>query len=342
MTRPWLFALLAGCTAACASPGRETAATDPQRLQRVAREMAPFESAFQSAQSALDAGDDALARQILDRALARGPRGAALERARAYLRILEGRALVAALDLRLVAEPRRGGSEVRVSLIAAQSLERELVLRTGPGSLSLVLTGIDTFGGERRVANSRAIDAMSELVLAPGKARRIELGLFSVPDPAGMAVRARWALSLPAGHIDLGAESRPAQAVPIAPCEFERLANWLPTAPVMPLEFADYVRSDAFGGPGALELAVRIEGDRRAETLDLLAPVVARMSARVDLPRLAPSLRWLSGNRHLGNDGEGWKAWMRRWAEQRQLEGHDPGTPAEPSPERLALPAPER
>jgi hypothetical protein len=133
--------------------------------------------------------------------------------------------------------------------------------------------------------------------------------------------------------------------VPIAPCEFVRLAKWLPTAPVLPREFVDYVRSDGsdiFSGPGALVRAVRIEGGDRIATLDLLAPAVAGMSARVDLPRLAPSLRWLSGNRHLGNDGEGWKDWMRQWAEQRRLEGAPGLSVSEPAPERLVLPSPNR
>ena len=342
MARPWLFALVLGCAAACAGPGRDSVETDWERRQRVAREMAPFESAFESVQAALDAGDDALARRTLERAMARGPRGAALERARAYLRILEGRALVAALDLRLVAEPRRAGREVRVALIARQTLDRELLLRTGPASLSLLLTGIDTFGGESRVANSSSIEELAELSLAPGTARRIELGRFDLPEVTGVAVRARWELSLLPGHVDAGGGIRPAQAVSIAPCEFVRLASWLPTAPVLPRELADYVGSPGFSGPGALELAVRIEGPQRAEALDLLAPVVAEMSPRVDLPRLAPSLRWLSGNRRLGNDGEGWMAWMGQWAEQRGLETIPRWSTSELPEGLLVLPSPDR
>ena len=53
MARPWLFALVVGCAVACASPGRESAENELERRQRVAREMAPFESAFDSVQSAL-------------------------------------------------------------------------------------------------------------------------------------------------------------------------------------------------------------------------------------------------------------------------------------------------
>jgi hypothetical protein len=94
----------------------------------------------------------------------------------------------------------------------------------------------------------------------------------------------------------------------------------VPSAPVEPAELGAYVAAGGGGEftmAGALERAVRIDGQRRSEALDLLAPIVERMSARVDLPRLAPTLRWLSGNPSLGRDGEGWKAWMASWQRDR-------------------------
>src|SRR5690349_21626 len=108
-------ALVAGLTsllvAACGGPAAHSSrAASPEELARQRAEFEPFAPAFQSLQAALDARDDELALRILTRIMAREPQGAALERAHAFERILEGRAWTSGIKIRLEAA-RVGASE---------------------------------------------------------------------------------------------------------------------------------------------------------------------------------------------------------------------------------------
>jgi hypothetical protein len=306
---------------ACARPEPAPQASPYERNRRAAQELLPFEASFSAIVQALEGGDDELAGQILERAMARGPQGAALERALAFGRILAGRRLVRALDLRLACEPQAEGRAVEVAFLARHGLEEALTLRTGPASLAVLLVAVERDGDEQRFASSRVHDELGLLDLEPGTEQRFALGAFDVPGgPDALAVRASFELRFIPGEILTADAGLPAQNVHVAPVEFVRLASWVPSAPVEPAELSSYVAGEGgqdFTLAGALERAVRVESRRRAEALDLLAPLVAHMSARVDLPRLAPTLRWLSGNPSLGRDGDGWKAWMAAWQRDR-------------------------
>ena len=166
---------------ACARPEPAAQETPLERNRRVAQELLPFEESFTSVVRALEAGDDGLAQQILDRALARGPQGAALERAEAFQRILAGRRLVRALDLRLVCEPRDAGHELEIAFVARHELAGPVTLRTGPASLALLLTAVDRDGDEQRYASSRVHGELGLLELEPGAEQRFVLGSFPVP-----------------------------------------------------------------------------------------------------------------------------------------------------------------
>ncbi|MBK7876713.1 MAG: hypothetical protein IPJ77_13370 [Planctomycetes bacterium] len=81
---------------------RPAAAPEAIALSQVEPEFLP---ALESVQSAVHAGDDATARAILDRVLWRGPGGKSLAVARAFERVLDGRAALRELELVLEAAP---------------------------------------------------------------------------------------------------------------------------------------------------------------------------------------------------------------------------------------------
>jgi hypothetical protein len=299
--------LLAGCAGPSASDRAEAA---PQNAQRRAfLELAPFQSAFESLQAALDHGEDDVARRILARLLSREPQGVALERARAYGRILDGRELVGALALALSCEPAGEPGEYELTFSAGHSLDGELLLRGAPPSLRVLFVGLDAHGIEQRFAENGVRKELAELRLPAHATARRSLGRIRIPRGSALAVRARCELEFLPGEILREGQVLPAHRVRVEPCEVVLLAPYLPGAPVEPGELARYAGQPQFQLAPLLERAVRIENSRRGQALDAIAPVVARAS-RVDLERLGPALRWLSGNRELGADPEGWRRWM--------------------------------
>ena len=299
-------ALLGGCGA----PGSaNTAPAPPDPIDPA------FVPAFDALTAAVDAHDDELARRILQRIQARRPDTPTARRAEAFERILDGRALTAALDMRLVQEQASGG-HIAVFFEARHDLDRTLRVRTAPAMLELLLAGVDRIGFERHSARSVAVGQIADFEIPPGAPIRIGLGDFELVPGTALAVRGRWSLVLLPGDIYSGGEPFPATGFEVAPCSVVRLAAFLPSAEVEPAELLRYLEEDAFSTPAMLERAVRIDSDRRAEALDLLTPYVLA-SAPPEIERAVPALRWLSGRRELGGDPLAWQSWLRARADRR-------------------------
>jgi len=313
---PLLPALVALCGACAGGPQRDL--DGPVALasgEPVAAEYAP---ALEALERAVLDGDDEVARSTLERLLARSPSGRSLELARAFERILDGRELVASLDLRLAAEELDGHvATYRLWLVAAHPHESELRFHPGAASLRESVLAVDPGGAESRAVSTLALEDLDTLVLPPGEELRVELATLRLPSPPGaLALRARVELELLPGTIELEGRRLPARDARVERVEIVRLAAFLPTATVEPSELLRYVTSERVELPPLMERAVRIAPGRRAEALDLLAPEVEGLSL-LTLGRMVPALRWLSGTTLPGGDPEAWRRWLRARAARR-------------------------
>ena len=199
-------------------------------------------------------------------------------------------------------------------LEAQHGLDRPLGLRSLPAMLTLLQTGVAPNGLEQRSARSLGVEELAELELPPGRPTRVRLGEFPLDTGTAMAVRATFELEVPAGELLLDGQAFPANELSVRPCTLVRLADYLPKAPVEPSELVRYLTGPRVALAALLERAVRIAPERRGETLDLLAAAAEGLTAQ-QLERAAPALRWVSGNRELGSDGEAWRRWLaaRSW-----------------------------
>jgi hypothetical protein len=302
-----LLALLAAVPGACSAP--RTAAQSPAQPQEPIDPR--FEPAFQALAAALAADDEPTAERILERILARDPPPSTRALAETYGRILRGRALARTIELELQAEVSQDHQTVALALVASHPLEQMLELRGGAGTLNQLLTAIDASGLEQRVSRSVALEDVAALRIPPGKEARVALGRYEVPIGAALAVEAAWDLRLPPGTLRLDGEDLPVQTFTVRGCETRRIAAWLPQAVVEPGELARYVAAGGRSMPALVERAVRIEPERRREALEALAPHALALP-RMELAVLVPALRWLSGERKLGGDLDGWAAWLEQ------------------------------
>lgn len=318
-----LAALLALFAPGCASDGGGSAPTPPDRT-RTAMDPA-FAPAFDALHAAVEAGDDAVARQILAAILARGPAPHLVDFAHSYERILDGRRAMEAVTLSLESEPVIGSAlDYRLVLRIEHDRPDEIVLRLPPGSLQRLVVGIDAEGNDRREVTTSYVDAIPRLPIPPATPVRVPLESYELPLAGRLAVRERWAYELRSGEILVGETVLPAQAPEVAPAQRIRLAPFLPVAPVEPAELVDYIQREVVNLPPLVERAVRIDPARRGEALDLLAPLVQEL-ARTDperLARVAPALRWLARTGRPGADPEAWVEWFALRAAR-----GEPGTP---------------
>ncbi|MCC6409840.1 MAG: hypothetical protein IT453_21990 [Planctomycetes bacterium] len=325
------WCLLAVLVTACGTPRRALVSDDPLVLDPELRpRIAAFEPAFEALTAALADDDETSARAILARIRALRPEGPAAEVVEAFQRVLDGRAAVHELELRLVVrgKPNAKGGR-RLALAAVSSHDTPVTIHASAARIESSLFGIDVRGFEHRSAYTRPIDALAELELAPDDPELLDVAEFDVPISNELAVRAHFEVVLVQAELELDGRRLPAATLRVVPCEVDQLAAFLPTDPVEPTELARCLDQPGFALPAALERAVRIAPARRDEALEACAPVLARMN-RIDLERAAPCLRWLSGDRDRGGDPDRW----RTWAVQR--------TQREPPTPTLDLPARER
>ena len=274
---------------------------------------------WQGLVAAVQDGDDGLARVLIERLRPWAQDDAERERLEAFQRILDGREIIAACELRLAAEPvRKGNGErghYRLVLFARHTLDEELELDLPPASLVLLRTSVDPNGGQTRSSTTRTTEVFSGLRLPPGKTVRVELQSRRAPVDANLAVAERWKLLPRSGLLRIGGRELPATRLFVDPCQRVRLADPLPLAPVPIEELVRYAQQAELSTPALLERAVRIPSPQRKRALRSLAPHVSRW-AQEDPERvetLAPALRWLADGAPGGLRPEEWARLL--WSE---------------------------
>jgi hypothetical protein len=311
----WVLLLLVGCRSAATSVVPQVAPVGgvPER----------FLPAFEALGAAVEAHEDVVARAILGGLLARlgdereqgGPEETAgMERARAiahgYERVLVGRALVAGLDFELGTTDVPGTTSVRVFLRASSRHAVEALLLPGPATLRMHQISLAPGGAEMHSVWATHVGGLEKIHVPAQGSIVIPLGSYPLLVPRdSLAVRMRWELAIRSGEIRAGEEPYPAAGITVRPVVAERLAAVLPVAPVEPSELLRYASGSTPWQPALLERTVRIAPERRAEALDLLAPLVAA-STETQLERLAPVLRWLTDEPDPESGPLGWKEAM--------------------------------
>ena len=304
-----LLLVWTGGGSSCAAPPVSTVPlAQPAREERRFDER--FAPAFAQLHAALDAHDDELAARLLERILARRPDALTRAHAETFGRILTGRALARDLELELVpSSVLDDPAKVRLELVARHPRADELVFRGGPGTLRVLLTGVDPVGTEQRVSRALALPATARIGVPPGRGAVLDLGEFEVSGTRNLALQADWELTLRSGTLRLGGEEYPANELVVRPAVTLRMAPWLPTAPVAPAALAEYVAGGGRAMPALMERAVRVDLDQRPAALDaLIGPALAL--PRDELALLVPALRWLSGRRDLGAEPRAWQRWL--------------------------------
>lgn len=332
---PLVFALATACLAVCC---RGTGGPRPSRAAPPSSVLAEKERidpallpGLLALERAVADGDDRSARAILTRLMARRPRGAALELARGFERILDGRRWAAALDLALRAEevPGEAVGAYRVWLTARDTAGVPLTLRPGPLRLTRTLVAVAPDGSEQRSVESTSIPPIEPLALAPGESVAREIAVQALPPTFGvLALRCRFELQFLAGEVEARGERYPAWRVAARPAVCVRLAEELSTEPVDPAELADYAEGGRIAVAAALERAARIPPERYAQALNRLAAPAARLP-RPDLEALLPALRWLAGPIRAAGDVDGWRSYLReraRAGERARLDLPTPGS----------------
>lgn len=293
-----LLLLVAGCAAA---GGRGRQVVDPR-----------FQRSFEALGAAVEAGDDATARRVLAGILARAPEGVTLERADAYLAILDGREVGRALALALRSEPT--GTEdgaYRLVLVARGLAAGDVRLELPPSPLERLSCFAFAGGSDARTVDTSSCSALSGTTVPAGAELALDLGTF-VPDVEGaLARRDLWRLDPRGGEAVLGDRRLPLQGPPVETCEVVRLASFLPPEPLGPEPLLEYVCRSRIASAPLMERAVRIPPERWDETLDRLAGLSESFSDE-RLTAIAPALRWLARSPRLGADPRAWRAALAR------------------------------
>lgn len=322
------FAVLALALPGCAGPrANEVRGIPAGTVEGIAPRYQPL---FEALRDAVEADEDETARQIADNLAARlalepeGTRGRrdAQRLLQGFERVLDGRALVDSLDLRLALREESGGRAVRVVLRARAERRTRLELRPAAASLLSYRVTLAEDGRETSSVRTQGVPNLDVLAVDSDGWVEVPLATFPTSLPRNaIAARTHWSLSLLAGDVVEESERYPAMHVPVGAVERVDLAHYLPNGPVEPAELLTYLQRPDVALPPILERTVRIVPERREEALDLLAPLVERSTPEA-LERMIPSLRWLARTSAPGRDPLAWKEWLaNRPVEEREEQG---------------------
>ncbi|MEX1023533.1 MAG: hypothetical protein WD226_00525 [Planctomycetota bacterium] len=274
---------------------------------------------IQTIRAALRERDDVTARALTERLALIGGDDVR-ELVAGFRRVLDGRALVAELDLRLVIETAQPDSlepaldARRVLLTAEHQGQRPVRLRLPIGRLEHLVVGLEPTGAENRHLETTITHVFADVTLAPGRVTEFEVVRYTLPTESALAVRERWRLTFGDGHVEADGRELPAALVSAADAHGERLAPELPTAPVEPADLVAYAGGPRVFLPLLLEHAVRIAPERRDEAVVAILPLLEELA--VDHPRrgrmLAPVLRWLTRSTEPGAEPTAWVAALHR------------------------------
>ena len=301
-----------------------------------------FLPSLQALASAVESGADREADAILRRIELRQPRGSVLEIARAYRRILDGRAVVSSLRLRLECRPvpveeipegaPEGAQFARLFLVAVSGLQEIVSLEPGPATLFVTRSVVGRTGIERDAIETRTFENLRRLEVGPEEPAEVSLARFFVSAAEGeMASRMRFELDLRSGSARiLSAEEAASRGQASSKAGSDPRGR---EVPVMRLRVADAevtayepaLRELPAGAPeeflalasaagridlaAALRVAVRIPPKERERTLDLLAPEIEALPEEA-VRALVPSLRWVAVTSEPGGGVAAWRAWF--------------------------------
>lgn len=278
-----------------------------------------FQPALESLHAAVRAGDDDTASAILAHVLSRAPRGRALALARAYERILAGRAAVRALALTLeLVDVEDGGAprDLRELVLAVRNTgDVALVLAPGPAALSVAHERLDARGDLSVASDTKSFENLGRLELAPGAETRVPLSVYFLElTPGSIAERLRFRLELRASSIEDEGRELPAMRLRVGDAEALALSDVQSAkGAASPGALVDLANSGHAHTAEALDLAVRVAREERAPLLDQLAQF-ARTLTDTDLKELVPALRWLDPTTACGGEPAAWREWLLRRA----------------------------
>lgn len=289
---------------------------------------------LQALAQAVDSGQDREAAAILRRIEMRQPRGQVLEIVEAYRRILDGRAVVAGLRLRLEcrvepaeelpADAPEGTRFARLFLVAESAIAEKVLLETGPATLFVTRSVVGVNGIERDAVETRAFDSLRRLEIGPEAPAEVSLARFFVSAaPGELASRIRFELDVRSGSARILDREVPVMRLRVADAEETVLAPELRELPAAaPEDLVALVSESAqVDLASALAIAVRIQPDDRERTLDLITPRIDH--ATEDAVRaLVPSLRWIAVTSEPGGWPAAWRAWLRD--RERRMSGERP------------------
>lgn len=280
-----------------------------------------FQPALEALRAAVDAGNEREARAVLERLYLAEPTGTALDIARAYEKILDGRAVVASLALTLEAAFERdanGAGTIVVWLSAATSASRPVDVAPGPCTLHVTQTAVDAAGDETKSLETITIASPIRVLVSNGAPVRIPLAHMPFGARKGaLASRATFDLEARAGSVTVDERELPAQRFQVASSEVVLLASELAGLELTRSgALAEHVADGKCDPRAALSIAVRMPRTERAAALDALAGEVEALPTPA-LERLAPALRWLVPEENLGRDARTWRSFLRKRAEAR-------------------------
>jgi len=284
---------------------------------------ARFAPSLEALRSAVEAGDDELARALIAHADSLGPDESTWQFVRAYERILDGRAAVKHLVLELdcLSEPpeklpgdvQPGAQAWRLVLRARNTSAEAIQLRPGPASLHTNRTDLDRRGAVSSTQVTRSFDSLKSIEVGPNAQVEIELARFFLAPPAGLlALSMDFELELRSGVLERDGRELPAMHLAVAPARAARHAEDLPEGTLTPAELfaasAGLTESDEL-----LALAVRTDpGPAGSGLLELERSVSGLVSTRLEL--WLPALRWLAGP-DVPKDVDLARAWLKRRGE---------------------------
>lgn len=316
MRRAAIALAFAALLAACRSgrPPESPAAASPRAPAALAG--APLDPSFEPALAALAqavaAHEDELAERILAGLFARAPRGAALEQALGWQRVLRGRALQrqidCALEARTLPQGPVPGLHCELVLVLSSHAQEPLELELPPAALACFTHALNDAGFEARSKETRATPGLKRR-LEPGARAELALARYELPIGNAIGLRASWRLEPRAGTVRLAHETLALSLAPTAPAELACAGSYLPSEPVAPEEFARYAQLPRVLVAPLLERAVRLAPQDWERALELVARAEPRLGAEQLVP-LAPALRWLSRGTDCGADGAAWRRWL--------------------------------
>jgi len=277
---------------------------------------------LQALAQAVESGADREAAAILRRIEMRQPRGEVLEIVEAYRRILDGRAVVAGLRLRLECRPEpaeelppdvpEGTRFSRLFLVAESSIQETVLLDTGPATLFVTRSVVSPNGIERDAVETRTFDRLRRLEVGPEARAEVSLARFFVSAaPGELASRMRFELDLRSGSARVLDRDVPVMRLRVADTEETVFAPELrDLPPAAPEDLVDLVSRTATIDPSsALAIAVRIRPEDRQRTLDSITPRI-EIATEDSVRALVPSLRWIAVTSEPGGSPAAWRAWL--------------------------------